>query len=280
MSREETKLKAKIEKVLSDRVFAQNPAAKKYESYSNYVQRPEQILVSGVDISAISEDLKKGGGGELISIRGRPPKFHAAHSSSALAANTFGPYRVQPNGLTVGGYDGFTDLQFEFQCPTGAGRGIANLDVWLQGGNIVLGVESKLLEPLSNKKADFSDKYHRVIESVADQSWRYVYNTLKNQNDLYGRLDGAQLVKHYLGLRQEFNKKSVILVYLYWEPSNAKDIPIYQEHTEKIKDLKERLAGADIPLLAISYPELWKEMEASDPEHVARLRARYEFSVE
>jgi len=240
------------------------------------------VLVQGVEFPPIQADLKKGGGGELKPLPKRPAKFHAAHSSSALAANTFGPYRNDPKSLTVGGHSGFTHLQFEYRCPTGAGRGIANLDVFLKSRTVFFGIESKFVEPITKKKADFSDKYHRVIESVADPSWRSVYNTLKNQNDFYGHLDAAQLVKHYLGLRQEqeFNKKSVILVYLYWEPSDAKDIPIYQKHTEKIKDLKERLSGADIPLLAISYPELWKEMGSSNPEHVARLRERYEFSVE
>jgi len=280
MGREETKLKAKIEKVLSNRVFAQNPLAKKYDGYPSYVQHPGQILVSGVDISAICKDLKKGGGSELTSHDGRPPKFQAAHSSSALASNTFGPYRNDPQRLSVGGHSGFKELRFEFQCPTGAGRGIANLDVLLKGDNVVLGVESKLIEFLTKKKADFSDKYRDVIENVADSSWRSVYNTLKNQEDLYVHLDAAQLVKHYLGLRQTFNEKRVVLIYLYWEPLNADALPVYRKHTEEIEDLLRRLSGTDTPLLAISYPTLWKEMEASNAEHVARLRARYEFSVE
>jgi len=283
MGREETKLKAKIEKVLSDRVFAQNPLAKKYDGYPSYVQQPEQILVSGVDISAICKDLKKGGGSELTSHDGRPPKFHAAHSSSALAANTFGPYRNEPKRLTVGGHGGFTNLQFESQCPTGAGRGIANLDVLLKGNGVVLGVESKLIETLSRKRAQFSrKKYDKVFEnnSKLNSVWRSVYDTLKDQEDLYTYLDAAQLVKHYLGLRQMFKKERVSLVYLYWQPLNAKSFSIYQKHADEIKDLMQRLSGADMPLLAISYPELWKEMASSNPDHVARLRERYEFSVE
>ncbi len=149
----------------------------------------------------------------------------------------------------------------------------------LKGDDVVLGIESKLLEPLSKKNAGFSDKYESVVTNHADPAWKSVYNALRKQKQLYVHLDAAQLVKHYLGLRQTFNEKTVILVYLYWEPLNAKDILSYQKHTAEIKDLKEGLSGADIPLLAISYPALWKEMEVSNPEHVARLRARYEFSV-
>jgi len=275
----ESELKSKIQKALADRLFNQNPSPKAHSSNRSYVENPQDVLVEGVELSAIRPDFDNGAGGELEPSKKRPPKFHAAHSSSALAANTFGPYRNDPKRLSVGGHSGFKELRFEFQCPTGAGRGIANLDVLLKGDNVVLGVESKLIEFLTKKKADFSDKYRDVIENVADSSWRSVYNTLKNQEDLYVHLDAVQLVKHYLGLRQTFNEKRVVLIYLYWEPLNADALPVYRKHTEEIEDLLRRLSGTDTPLLAISYPTLWKEMEASNAEHVARLRARYEFSV-
>ena len=276
----EATLKSKIQKALAERLFRQNPSLKAHSGNRSYVENPQDVLVEGVELSAIRPDFDNGAGGELEPSKKRPPKFHAAHSSSALAANTFGPYRNDPKRLSVGGHSGFKELRFEFQCPTGAGRGIANLDVLLKGDNVVLGVESKLIEFLTKEKADFSDKYRDVIENVADSSWRSVYNTLKNQEDLYVHLDAAQLVKHYLGLRQTFNEKRVVLIYLYWEPLNADALPVYRKHTEEIEDLLRRLSGTDTPLLAISYPTLWKEMEASNAEHVARLRARYEFSVE
>ena len=280
MGRDESTLKSKIQKALAERLFKQNPSPRAHSDNRSYVENPQDVLVKGVELSAFRADFDKGDGGELQPLPKRPPKFHAAHSSSALAANTFGPYRNDPKRLSVGGHSGFKELRFEFQCPTGAGRGIANLDVLLKGNNVVLGVESKLIEFLTKKKADFSDKYRDVIENVADSSWRSVYNTLKNQEDLYVHLDAAQLVKHYLGLRQTFNEKRGVLIYLYWEPLNADALPVYRKHTEEIEDLLRRLSGTDTPLLAISYPTLWKEMEASNAEHVARLRARYEFSVE
>ena len=275
----ESTLKSKIQKALAERLFKQNPSPKAHSDNRSYVENPQDVLVKGVELSAFRADFDKGDGGELQPLPNRPPKFHAAHSSSALAANTFGLYRQNQGGLVVGGYSGFTALQFEFQCPTGAGQGIANLDVLLKGDDVVLGIESKLLEPLSKKNADFSDKYESVVTNHADPAWKSVYNALRKQKQLYVHLDATQLVKHYLGLRQKFNEERLSLVYLYWEPLNAKNLSIYQKHADEIKDLKERLSGTDTPLLAISYTELWEEMEASNPEHVARLRARYEFSV-
>ena len=275
----ESTLKSKIQKALAERLFKQNPKARKF-LFPDYVRSPEEVLVPEVEFQPIREDLEKGGGGELNPWPDRPPKFQAAHSSSALAANTFGPYRNGPERLTLAGHSGFTDLQFEFQCPTGAGRGIANLDVLLNGNNIVLGIESKLVETLSKKKASFSKKYHKVFDNEKNAAWMGIFKTLDKKTNLYDYLDAAQLVKHYLGLRQKFKKERVSLVYLYWEPTNAKKFKIYQKHSNEINELVQQLSGADIPLLAISYSELWKEMEASNPEHVARLRERYEFSVE
>jgi len=276
----ESKLKRKIQKTLADRLFKENQSAKQY-SYANYVLHPEEVLVPEVEFQPIREDLEKGGGGELEDQDDRPPKFHAAHSSSALVANTFGPYRNDPKRLTVAGHSGFEKLRFEYQCDTGAGRGIANLDLLLKGDDVILGVESKLVETLSIKKASFSKKYHKVFDDEKDAAWMAVFKTLDKKTNLYDYLDATQLVKHYLGLRRKFNKNErVLIVYLYWEPLNAKTLSIYQNHADEIKDLIQRLSGTDTPLLAISYTELWNEMEASNPEHVARLRARYEFSVE
>lgn len=275
----ESTLKSKIQKALAERLFKQNPSPKAHSNNRSYVENPQDVLVEGVELSTIRPDFGKGAGGELEPQKKRPPKFHAAHSSSALAANTFGPYRNDPKGLTLLGHGGFRKLKFEYQCPTGAGRGIANLDVLLKGDDAILGVESKLVEILSKKTASFSKKYHKVFDEEKDAAWMAVFKALDKKPNLYEHLDAAQLVKHYLGLRQKFSEKKLSLVYLYWVPLNAKCLSIYQKHAGEIKDLKERLSGTDTPLLAISYPELWDEMASSNPDHVARLRARYEFSV-
>jgi len=47
---------------------------------------------SSVTKDAIRKDLTGRGGSELLGPSGGPPKFHAAHSSAALAANTFSPF--------------------------------------------------------------------------------------------------------------------------------------------------------------------------------------------
>ena len=67
---------------------------------------------------------------------------------------------------------GFQSLQFEFQCPTGAGVGKANLDALISSSDGTVAIESKLTEILNAKAAKFSFKYDRVVEEVADRPWK------------------------------------------------------------------------------------------------------------
>ena len=45
--------------------------------------------------------------------RGWPPKFHAAHSSAALAVNAFAPWTKEPQSLALAGLRGFEEIRFE-----------------------------------------------------------------------------------------------------------------------------------------------------------------------
>ena len=74
-----------------------------------YTRQPAQNLLPHISTEILS-DFERGDGGEL---KGDLPKFCAVHSSSALAANTFGPFRIEPKCLAVGGIHGFTQAQFE-----------------------------------------------------------------------------------------------------------------------------------------------------------------------
>src|ERR1035437_8816156 len=66
-----------------------------------YVAHASQNLVEGVRLADFEADLRQGDGNEMEG------KFRAAHSSSALAVNTFAPFRTRPDKLrgigTIGG---------------------------------------------------------------------------------------------------------------------------------------------------------------------------------
>jgi hypothetical protein len=55
-----------------------------------YVREASQNLIEGVRLDDCEADLNQGGGNEMKG------KFRAAHSSSALAVNTFAPFKANP----------------------------------------------------------------------------------------------------------------------------------------------------------------------------------------
>src|SRR5690606_34412725 len=98
-------------------------------------------------------------------------------------------------------------------------------------------------------------------------------------------LNVEQLIKHALSLRSAFPGHEQHLVYAYWEPTNAAEIPECVKHREEIVQLQEALGRDASPAFsAISYSELMREWEdrAEEPwvaEHVAALRARYDIGL-
>jgi hypothetical protein len=125
-----------------------------------YVEEASQNLIEGVRLEDFEADLLQGDGNELKG------KFRAAHSSSALAINTFAPFKGHLDALRLPGGSGFDDLHFEQKCPHGlVGRRSPNLDVLAEGSSCVVAIESKLLEPLSKHTAKFSPAYDAIKEN-------------------------------------------------------------------------------------------------------------------
>ncbi|OPY86312.1 MAG: hypothetical protein A4E72_01701 [Syntrophus sp. PtaU1.Bin208] len=108
-----------------------------------YVEDPRLNLISGVTPEMIKTDYRGGSGQEWMA------KIRAIHSSAALTANVFGRWKIAPDKLKLLGFSGFCSLKLEAKCRTGLGGTPPNLDVLLQSSNVIIGIESKLLEPLT-----------------------------------------------------------------------------------------------------------------------------------
>jgi hypothetical protein len=141
------------------------------ESHEGYTRRPEQKLISGVEKKDFWSDLGSDVGNELIDGARDPAKFCAVLSSSALAVNTFGPFRHRPQNLGVVGYKGFSEAQFEKPLPTGLRGTDPHLDFFAAGPAQIVCIESKFLEPSWPKVAKFADSYEGAIESLAESMW-------------------------------------------------------------------------------------------------------------
>lgn len=245
-----------------------------------YVSRPADNLVAGVDLADIEADFRQGDGNELEG------KFRAAHSSSALAANTFGPFRKMPHDLRLSGQTKFGALQFERKCHHGlAGRRAPNLDLVAEGAAGVIGVESKCLEYLSPHRAEFADAYDAgILDERRNGPWFAHMQTLRSAPGLYRWLDAAQLVKHAFGLAHTFPRRRVHLLYLFWEPRNADAYAHFRDHRAEAERFSAAVAGGAPSFAFMSYAELWREWQQNaGPEwltpHVARLRLRYDVEL-
>ena len=108
---------------------------------ADYVADFRDNLVPGVQPGMFEADLRRGKGGELEGRPGRPPKFHAAHSSAALAVNAFAPWTKEPRSLVLAGVPGFEEIRFEAPCdksPTNSPKLSAIIWSFLFAGLIAL----------------------------------------------------------------------------------------------------------------------------------------------
>ena len=235
-------------------------------------------LVPSVTVGDFASDLAQGSGNELSG------KFRATHSSSALAVNCFGPFKRNLSGLRVCGTNSFTSLSFEKRCPTGLHGTPPNLDVLMERLGRVVAIESKCTEYLSPHTARFSTSYRTGIHDARCRStWFQEMLRLIDAPHAYSCLDAAQLVKHALGLMYCYPERRVTLLYLYWEPLNAVEHRVFEEHRREIAEFADRIAGPGLGFEATTYNDLWSSWAETAPPwlrtHLRDLRARYAVTI-
>ena len=285
-----TDLRSRAEHAVMERLRLTRPDVRWREVAAGYLADWRDNLIEGVDAADVEADLRRGAGNELTDQPDEPSKFCAAFSSSALAVNTFAPFRLRPERLSLAGVTGFDAIELEYPCDNGLVGTNPHFDLFARTATTVIAVESKFLEALQQKPAQFSDQYVRpfmgTVERprIAEEPWARMYARLRSDPQTYRHLDAAQLVKHYLGLRHSFATLERTLVYLYWEPANAADLAVYRDLRLEINDFAAAVAGCDTRFVALSYPSLWLEWQQNRAcvdmsQHLERLRQRYAFGL-
>jgi hypothetical protein len=256
------------------------------DSPPGYTHDPRDNLIYTVSEDDFWSDLEAGAGGHLIETASAPPKFCASASSAALAVNTFGPFRHRPEQLSLLGETGFQEFEFEKQLPTGLQGAPPHLDAFAVAADRVIGIESKFLEPLTEKDARFPAAYAQAVEHLAEAPWAAMFQSLIDAPRRFHHLDAAQLVRHYLGMRNSLSAshRQVTLLYLYWEPADAEGVPEFVAHRAEVAAFAEAVSGSSVTFTALTYPSLWAEWARSDAwpeaaEHVRLLRQRYDFAL-
>ncbi len=276
MTRRPASVRTRAVQALAQRLLAARPGLAL--EAGGYAPSPEDTLLPGL-AEAAEVEFRGGSGDEWRR------KIRAPHSSSALAANVFLPFRVfdRLSELHLPGLGaGFGTLRLEGRVPSGLSRANApNLDVLLTGERLAVGVESKLIEPLSPHAARFSPRYRdEAVGAWRDGPWFHEMLRLMKAADAYRHLDAAQLVKHAFGLANTFPDARPMLVYLFWEPADPACDPAFTRHRDEVADFAGRVAGGTPGFVALSYPELWTAWRSESPSpwlsaHLNALEARY-----
>lgn len=241
---------------------------------SGYVVDWRLNLLPGIAPEWVEGDFRQGSGNELGG------KFRAAHSSSALVANVFAPFKQDPQALKLPGAGAIGGFCFERKCPTGLKGTPPNLDLVAFGADGIVGVESKCLEPFTTKLAKFSDAYLALPDERKDSGWFRELSRLRDEPGAYAQLDAAQLVKHAFGLWNTWPGASVTLLYLYWEPLDCAEHPILSAHRAELESFARRIEGVGPSFRALPYSQLLAHWETPDAphwlvRHLRQLRERY-----
>lgn len=234
-----------------------------------YVDRLEDNLVHGVTRDLFEPDFKDAAGNEM------EQKTLAAYSSSALAVNTFAPWKNEPAALPLGCTTG-SSIEFEAKCPTGLQGKPPHLDLLLQVQGGVLGVESKCLEYLDEHKLHMQDSYDKLLAANPELK--------RAANDTYRYLNVSQLIKHCLGLIRTYPEQSLTLLYLFWEPANWREFPVFSRHRAEVRQFGAEVEGGRVQFRALTYRQLWDDWSLRPgpawlAEHVERLRERYDVAI-
>ena len=242
-----------------------------------YMAEPGENLIAGVRPDQFEADLKAGAGNELRA------RFCAVHSSSALAINCFAPFKDRPADLQLIGTSGACRVSFERRLPIIPDRTPANLDVWIERNCGTVAVESKLLEYFARKRPTFADAYQQLAPPVSEPSW---WSACERYWDgPPARLDAAQLIKHYFGLRLHQETlcapASLTLLYLFWEPDNGDEVEECIEHRSEVEEFASMVEGGGIAFTWMTYADLWREWKHEPllADHARRLEARYAVAI-
>lgn len=130
------------------------------------------------------------------------------------------------------------------------------------------------------QKTIFAPRYDKAVEQLADPTWRDHYELVSTTPIVFQYLNAAQLIKHYLGLKQTYVGRPMTLLYLYWEPTDPSDHAAFLEHRAEIDRFAGALNDPAIQLEAMSCTDLWESWSLLPepswlPGHVTELRARY-----
>jgi hypothetical protein len=232
-------------------------------------------------VAATRAEFVAGSGDELGSMD-KKGKMCALHSSSALACNVFDYWRTRDlsavsRALGLGATA--RAMRFEAQFPTGLEGVPPNLDLALDADGVTVGVECKFTEPFGSSKSaqPFKSKYFPVDKKLWLErglpACQQLAEGLQKGAPQFKHLNGAQLLKHILGLSQ-MGVGKFRLVYLWYAWSG----PESETHASEVAAFGAAL-DKSIQFRALTFQDLFRtlsgSLKAEDAAYAAYLGGRY-----
>ncbi|MCP4231667.1 MAG: hypothetical protein GY771_16175, partial [bacterium] len=222
------------------------------------------------------EEFGAGAGSELDT------KMKALHSSSALVANFFeywrtGDKNVVTDALGLAPEDYGFAFEKTHKKPKGLGGIPPHLDVELYADSLLpIAIESKFCEPYYAGAKTLKKAY--IAEDVAVNIWGKLSKCRELAERLtdgspFRHLDAAQLLKHTVGLRNEYGENGFVLLYLWYEAPGEEA----ERHRGEMKDFWERVTP-ELDFRAMTYQELFKRVvdnAKKDDEYISYMNERY-----
>ena len=152
---------------------------------------------------------------------------------------------------------------------------------------MVVGVESKLTETLERHEPVLWKSAYGTpaVGNLLEGGWRLAFDESREGRWQPVYLGVEQLIKHALALVSRFPEDDLHLVYLWWEPENAADIPEVAAHRDEVADLPTALATAK-PRLHARDPTSGacrtsgsSSRATAAEEHIDQLRSRHPIEI-
>lgn len=248
---------------------------------ADYVVDVADNLLPGFAVADIEDEFSAGAGGELKG------KMRAPWSSSALAVNSFLPFRTHGTPVGFRGLGPFAPaFEFEAKCPNKVSGTPPHLDVLFTRGDEIVAVESKCTEFLQGSAHTAVSTRYLALKERGDSRASSRWFAALTQTADFPLLDSYQLVKHYLGLRNTYPNRALTLVYLYWEPANPDSEPTFHAHRDEVARFAELVDGDETcRFVHASYADVWHEWAGLGdtpawlPAHLELLGRRYLVTV-
>lgn len=216
---------------------------------------------------SIVEQFEKGDGSEVAENSVYPSKMQALHSSSALSVNIFQFWQDKNQASEIASACGFCErdsdipqtICFEDKYTIDKKfRYSPNIDVVIHNRELSqvkrFAIECKFTEAYSSYKHDgLKEKYLEI-----DQIWfdipklRGFAELITPSDNSFCHLHPAQLIKHILALKVQFQKSGFKLLYLWYDALGEAG----NRHRNEIEQFTKILDADGIKFLSMSYQEL------------------------